>query len=118
MLSNLKLWKFFQKSEWFFWEIYPQIIEGVWAKNLEATPLLIDFSKLFDFIYREKMEQVLLAYSLLRETVIAIMMVYKNMKALVCSPDCDTDFFNIVAGVLQGDTLAPYLFIICLDYVL
>ena len=30
----------------------------------------------------------------------------------------DTDYFDIVAGVLQGDTLAPYLFIICLDYVL
>ena len=28
----------------------------------------------------------------------------------------DTDYFNSVAGVLQGDTLAPYLFIICLDY--
>ena len=26
--------------------------------------------------------------------------------------------FDIVAGVLQGDTLASYLFIICLDYVL
>ena len=26
--------------------------------------------------------------------------------------------FDIVAGVLPGDTLAPYLFIICLDYVL
>ena len=36
----------------------------------------------------------------------------------VRSPDGDTDYFNIVAGVQQGDTLAPYLFIICLDYVL
>ena len=32
------------------------------------------------------------------------------------SPDGDTDYFDIVAGVLQGATLAPYLFIICLDY--
>ena len=30
----------------------------------------------------------------------------------------ETDYFDIVAGVLQGDTLNPYLFIICLDYVL
>ena len=30
----------------------------------------------------------------------------------------DTEYFDIVAGVLQGDTQAPYLFIICLDYVL
>ena len=30
----------------------------------------------------------------------------------------ETDYFDIVAGVLQGDTLTPYLFIIYLDYVL
>ena len=35
----------------------------------------------------------------------------------VHSPDGDTEYFNIVARVLQGDTLAPYFFI-CLDYVL
>ena len=36
----------------------------------------------------------------------------------VRSPDGDTKYFDIVAGVPQEDTLAPYLFIICLDYVL
>ena len=34
----------------------------------------------------------------------------------VRSPDGDTEYFDIVAGVLQGDMLTPYLFIICLDY--
>ena len=45
-------------------------------------------------------------------------MLYKDTKAMVCSPDGDTDFFDIVAGVLQGDILVTYLFIIYLDYVL
>ena len=46
------------------------------------------------------------------------MILYRNTKVKVRSPDGDTDYFDIVEGVLQGDTLAPYLFIICLDYVL
>ena len=45
-------------------------------------------------------------------------MLYKNSRSMVRSPDGDTDFFDIVAGVLQGDTLAPFLFILCLDYAL
>ena len=46
------------------------------------------------------------------------MMIYTDRKVKVRSPDGDTDYFDIVAGVLHGDTLALYLFIICLDYVL
>ena len=45
-------------------------------------------------------------------------MLYRNTKVNVRSPDGGTVYFDIVAGVLQGDTLAPYLFIIRLDYVL
>ena len=45
------------------------------------------------------------------------MMLYRNTKVKVRSSDGDTDYFDIVASVLQRDTLAPYLFIICLDYV-
>ena len=64
------------------------------------------------------MEQILLAYGLPKETVAAIMMLYRNTKVKICSSDGDTDYFDIVANVVQGDTLAPYLFIICLNYVL
>ena len=64
------------------------------------------------------MEQILLAYGLPKETIAETMMLYKNPKVKACSSDGDTDFLNIVAGVLQADGLAPWLFIICLDYVL
>ena len=94
------------------------ILEGVCAKNLEATILFVNFAKAFDSIYKGKMEQILLAYGLPEETIVAIMMLHRNTKVKVCSSDGDTDYFGIVAGVLQGDTLAQYLFIICLDYVL
>ena len=64
------------------------------------------------------MEQILLAYRLSKETVTTIMMLHKNITAMICSPDGDMDFFDIFVGVLQGDTLALYLFILCLDYIL
>ena len=86
------------------------------AKNLQATLLFVDFTKAFDS--KGKMEQILLAYGLPEETIAAITILYRNTKVKVRSPDGDTEYFDIVAGVLQGDTLAPYLFIICLDYVL
>ena len=46
------------------------------------------------------------------------MIFYRNTKVKFRSPDGDTDYFDIVAGELQGDTLAPHLFIISLDSVL
>ena len=95
-----------------------RILDGVQAKNLPATLLFVDFTKAFDSIHTGKMEQILLAYGLPKETVAAIMILYRNTKVKVSSPDGDTEYFDIVAGVLQGDTLAPYLFIMRLDYVL
>ena len=73
------------------------------------------------------------AYDLLKETVVSIETVISTeipketivsmetvifIEVKVHSLDGDTDFFDIVAGVLQGDTQASYLFIICLDYIL
>ncbi len=95
-----------------------RILEGVWAKNIQVTLIFVDFTKAFASIHRGKMEQILLAYGIPKEPVAAITILYRNTKVKVRSPDGDTEYFDIVAGVLQGDTLAPYLFIICRDYVL
>ena len=46
------------------------------------------------------------------------MMLYKNTKVEVRSPDEDTDNFDIVTGVPQGNTLAPHLLIIYQEYML
>ena len=54
------------------------------------------------------MEQILLAYGTPKETIAAIRMLYKNTKVKVSSSDGDTDYFDIVAGVLQGDTVAVF----------
>ena len=83
--------------------------------------LYINFTKAFDSIHRDKMAEILDSYGIPERTIKAIMMLYKNTGSMDRSPDWDTgdtDIFDVVAGVLQGDNLAPYLFIICLDYVL
>ena len=95
-----------------------RILEGLRSKHLQATILFVDLSKAFDSINRGRMKQIQLAYGLSKEKDTAKLILYKNTKLKVCSLDGDTDYFNIVAGVLQGDALAPYLFIICLDNVL
>ena len=118
-----KLRRYLRRTKMAFREIDPQH-HKFWLSNsrrctyktLEAT--FVNFSKAFDSILRGKMEQTLLTYGLLKETVAAIMMLYRNTKVKVCSSIGDTDYFDIIAGLLQGDTLAPYLFIICLDYML
>ena len=92
-----------------------RILEGIRAKNLEATILFVDFTKAFDSIQERKDGKILLSYGLPKEAVTAIVMKYRNTKLKLCSTDVDTDYFVIVAGVLPGHTLAPYLFIICLD---
>ena len=61
---------------------------------------------------------ILNAYGIPDEIISAIMIAYKNTKSIVRTDDGDIDFINISGGVFQGDTLAPFLFIICLDYVL
>ena len=79
-----------------------KLVEG--EKHLEASLLFVDFSKEFDTIQRGKRVKILQVCGLPKETVTAIMKKkYKFTKEMLGSHDGDTDFFEVVAGILQGD---------------
>ena len=79
--------------------------------------LFIDLSKDFDSIHRGKMAEILNTYDILYEIISAIMIAYTNNKSIVITDDRVPEINNISGGVLQGDTLAPFIFISYLDYI-
>ena len=95
-----------------------RIIEGVNSRNMKAVIVYVDFKKAFDSIDRRKMIAILKAYDVPINLRNAIAKFYEKTKAKVISPDGETEFFYVKKGVLQGDTLAPYLFVIVIDYLL
>ena len=93
-----------------------RIIEGVKSRNMPAVLTFIDFKKAFDSVHRGKMFRILAAYGIPEQIISLIELMYSKTMAKVISPDGETELFEILAGVLQGDTLAPYLFAIVIDY--
>eukprot|EP00111_Clytia_hemisphaerica_P013463 TCONS_00039544-protein len=94
------------------------ILEEMRKLNKDAFICFVDFKKAFDSISRVKMYEILKLYGIPEKLISAIRALYVSIKAKVITADGDTDIFDIHAGVLQGDTLAPFRFIIVLDYVL
>ena len=80
------------------------MVEDIKAKNLTYVLTFVDFKKAFDLMNREKLFDILKAYGIPDQIIIATVSMYYNIEAKVCSPDGETNFFTIYAGVLQGDT--------------
>ena len=96
-----------------------RLIEEMSARqNVSSCAVFVDFAKAFDSVDRECMFQILSAYGIPSKIVNAIRCVYDNSHSFVSTQEGDTAPFPVQTGVLQGDTLAPFLFIIVLDYVL
>ena len=95
-----------------------RIIEEVIRYNLPAVMTFIDFSKAFDSILRSKLPEILAAYRIPPLIIKAILALYTNTKARVMTPEGITMEFLTNLGILQGDVLAPFIFIVVLDYIL
>lgn len=78
----------------------------------------VDFKKAFDSIDREAMFAILRHYGIPAKIVGAIRVLYDNSSAQVYVGGEKSTPFNITTGVLQGDVLAPFLFIIVIDWIM
>ena len=97
-----------------------RVIEEIQDSELgKLIAIFIDFSKAFDSVNWEWIRAILLHYNVPVFLVDSIMSLYYGAKAKVrYDTDKFTDFIELCIGVLQGDTLAPYLFVIVIDFVL
>jgi hypothetical protein len=93
-------------------------MEGFQDYQLPLTLTFIDFKKAFDSINRKVMFAVLRHYGIPEAVVNAISALYNNSKSAVMVDGSISDPFNVSTGVLQGDVLAPFLFIVLVDFLL
>ena len=86
-----------------------RLIEGVKLHILKAVLIFVDFSKSFDSIHRGRMFCIMRAYDVPDKIFQAIGLMYDGAHARVLTPDRNTDYFEILAGLLKDNTIAPIL---------
>ncbi|CAF4122059.1 unnamed protein product, partial [Rotaria magnacalcarata] len=95
-----------------------RILEGAIEKQLPIFITFVDFMKAFDSINRQIMFDILRHYGVPLKIVKAIEAIYHHSKSVVLVDGNVSKEFNVTTGVLQGDTLAPFLFIVVIDYIM
>lgn len=84
----------------------------------KATIIFVDFAKAFDSVDRRAMLHILQNYGIPDNIINAIAIMYENPQSFVNTSDGPIDLFiTTTTGILQGDTLAQYLFVV-VDYIL
>ena len=58
----------------------------------------------------------MISYGILDELVAPIIIMYEDTTAKVITPDGEKEHLKILAGVLQWNSLASYIFVIFIDY--
>lgn len=94
------------------------IIDSCKSKKINSVIVFVDFSKAFDCVDRSALKTILKFYNIPESFINAIMSLYTDTYAYVRTTYGNSTNFQTTSGVLQGDTLAPYLFVIVMDYVM
>ena len=94
------------------------VIDTCRVTYMTASLVLVDFRKAFDSLHRSSIPVILSQYNVPICLVSDIIKMYSDTSACVSTELDPTEWFKTTSGVLQGDTLSPYLFIVLLDYAL
>ena len=97
--------------------ILRRIMEGACYQKIPLYITFVDFMKAFDSIDRDMMFSILRHYGIPEPIVEAIRTLYTDSSSRVYIEGTTSEPFKITTGVLQGDVLAPFLFIIVIDYI-
>ena len=95
-----------------------RVIEGATKFNTTAVVIFVDFRRAFDSVDRHSLGEILATYRVPPRLISGILALYQDTTAAVLTSDGLTEEFSTTSGVLQGDTLAPFLFVLLLDWVL
>ena len=79
-------------------------------KSGAAFIIFVDFSSAFDCVFWTALEKLLGAYGMPESLRSSIIATYRGATTQVRTPQGLTEAIELIAGVLQGDTLAPTLF--------
>lgn len=91
-----------------------RIIEEAQNNNQLAVLISIDLKKAFESIHRCNKIKISKAYGIPYRLLRTIKATYTETSAKVFTLECE--LFEILAGVLQGDTLALFRFVLVLNY--
>ena len=84
----------------------------------DVVVVFVDFAKAFDSVDRRALGQIIRLYGVPEELAGSLLALYNGTTATTRTADGDTEFFPTTSGILQGDTLSPFLFVVVMDFLL
>ena len=94
------------------------VIDTYRVTNMTASLVFVDFQEAFGTLHRSSIPVILSQSNLPNCLISDIIQMYSDTSACVSTELGPAEWFKTTSGVLQGDTLSPYLFIFLLDYAL
>ena len=91
------------------------IVDQSDLQNKQGILLALDFQKAFDSLSWEYLFKTLKVYNFGNDYQKWVKLCYTDISSCITNYRHSSSYFHIHRGVRQGDSLSPYLFILCLE---